>query len=136
MRRFISLAVLSIVSACDISESIPELQFFLNKEWRAEKVTVNGQTQDDKEVSNYRISLKDDFTFEETYFDGSLRMGEWSLDNNATILVLSYDTGYEIEFLIIEVQIRQLVLRALRSNDKIGSGSGLDILYYLVPVRA
>ena len=129
----ISVFILILLSAgCEIIGEIPELSFFLNKEWRLESVSVNGSDVVDVDISGYRIRLNKDFTFNETGIEGAENSGIWQLDNNATILEMEYENGVEIKYLIIDLQIRQLVLRVIQSEEKIGS---LDILYNLVPVK-
>ncbi len=121
-----------LLTGCEITGEIPELAYFLNKEWRLESVTVNGSDVVDVDISGYRIQLNKDFTFNETGTEGSESSGVWQLDNNATILAMEYESGMEIKYLIINLQIRKLDLRVIQSEDKIGS---LDILYSLVPVK-
>ncbi|MCH7515406.1 MAG: hypothetical protein IH947_15920 [Bacteroidetes bacterium] len=129
----ISVFILILLPAgCEIIGEIPELSFFLNKEWRLESVSVNGSDVVDVDISGYRIRLNKDFTFNETGIEGAENSGIWQLDNNATILAMEYENGVEIKYLIIDLQIRQLVLRVIQSEEKIGS---LDILYNLVPVK-
>ena len=129
----ISVFILILLPAgCEIIGEIPELSFFLNKEWRLESVSVNGSDVVDVDISGYRIRLNKDFTFNETGIEGAENSGIWQLDNNATILEMEYENGVEIKYLIIDLQIRQLVLRVIQSEEKIGS---LDILYNLVPVK-
>ena len=129
----ISVFILRLLPAgCEIIGEIPELSFFLNKEWRLESVSVNGSDVVDVDISGYRIRLNKDFTFNETGIEGAENSGIWQLDNNATILAMEYENGVEIKYLIIDLQIRQLVLRVIQSEEKIGS---LDILYNLVPVK-
>ena len=129
----ISVFILILLPAgCEIIGEIPELSFFLNKEWRLESVSVNGSDVVDVDISGYRIRLNKDFTFNETGIEGAENSGIWQLDNNATILAMEYENGVEVKYLIIDLQIRQLVLRVIQSEEKIGS---LDILYNLVPVK-
>ena len=119
-------------SSCEITGEVPEIDFFLNKVWRLEKVTLGGQPETDVDISLYRLELKDDFTFYEVGIEGAEREGAWELVNNGTILNLNYDDGPPLRFLILDLQIRTLVLRVLQSEEKIGS---LDIQYHLEPVK-
>lgn len=134
-------AILFIISfvGCTITEEVPKTEYFLFKEWRLEKVTINGQLSAEA-IENYRIELKEDFTFEETGVDGEEYAGTWSLDNNGTIIELSgtywsIDLECEVvEFLIVDIQLRELIVRPLKGCDKLGAGN-LDIIFYLVPVK-
>lgn len=135
MKKFIYISILFIgylVNGCSISGEFPEREFFLNKQWKIEKVAVSGQQDSQTDLSFYRIMLNEDFTFEETSIEGEENEGVWLLDNNGTILVLAYESGVELKYLVVELQIRKLVLRVLQADDKIGS---LDILYFMVPVK-
>ena len=82
--------LLGSLSGCEISGEIPELNYFLNREWKLEKVTVNGLEDTDVDLSPYRLQLNEDFTFNETSIKGNELEGTWRLDNNATILTLEY----------------------------------------------
>ena len=128
----LTLLSIALFSGCEISGEIPELDFFLNKEWKIEKVTVNGLDQTDEDLSLYRLQLNEDLTFSETSIPGNQQAGTWSLDNNGTILTLEYEDGSELRFIISDIQIRSLVLSVIQSEDKIGS---LDIVYHLIPVK-
>ncbi len=135
------VAILFIISfvRCTITEEVPKTEYFLFKEWRLEKVTINSQLSTEA-TENYRIELKEDFTFEEIGVDGEEYAGTWSLDNNGTIIELSgtywsIDLECEVvEFLIVDIQLRELIVRPLKGCDKLGAGN-LDIIFYLVPVK-
>ena len=126
------LTISVLFSGCEIAGEIPELQYFLNKEWKLEKVVVNGKEETDVGLSQYRLQLNEDLTFNETSIRGVEVEGNWRLDNNATILILEYPDDSEFGFIIVELQIRNLTMRVIQSEAKIGS---LDILYYMIPVR-
>ena len=133
LKIFIVIIPIVLLSGCEITGEIPELDYFLNKQWKLEKVVVNGKRETDVDLSLYRLQLNDDFTFKEISIRGEETEGTWRLDNNATILVLTYPDESEFGFIIIELQIRNLVLRVIQSETKIGS---LDILYHMVPVKS
>ena len=136
--RFISIFIFSAIlmiggfGGCEITGEIPELQYFLNKEWKLEKVVVNGKEETDVDLSLYRLQLNENLTFNETSIKGNEVEGTWRLDNNATILTLEYPDGREFGFIIVDLQIRNLVMRVIQSEEKIGS---LDILYHMIPVK-
>jgi len=122
-----------ILAGCEITGEVPELNYFLNRQWKLEKVVVNGKQETEVDLSLYRLRLNDDFTFKEISIRGVETEGAWRVDNNATILVLEYPDDSEFGFIIVELQIRTLVLRVIQSESKIGS---LDILYHMVPVKS
>ena len=124
--------IVVLSSGCEITGEIPELDYFLNKEWKLEKVIVNGKEEIDVDLSLYRLQLNRDLTFKESSITGVELEGTWRLDNNATILILEYPDESEFGFIIVELQIRNLTMRVIQSEDKIGS---LDILYYMIPVK-
>ena len=123
---------LPFLNGCEISGDVPELNYFLNREWKIEKVVVNGREETDEDLYLYRLQLKDDYTFTETSIKGNEQEGTWRLDNNATILTLEYADGSEFGFILVEIQIRNLLMRVIQSEEKIGS---LDIVYHLIPVK-
>ncbi len=133
------LLVFIVLVGCTVSEEAPGTEFFLFKEWKLEKVTVNGQLSTEP-IENYRIELKEDFTFTETGVDGEKYSGIWSLRNNSTIVELNgtyWSIALEceqVEFLIVDLQLRELVVRPIKGCDKLGAGN-LDIIFYLVPVK-
>ncbi len=138
MKRYL-IGITIVLFGCTVSEDAPKTEYFLFKEWKLEKVTVNGQLSTEP-IENYRIELKEDFTFTETGVDGEQYSGIWSLDNNSTILELN-GTYWAIEleceevaFLIVDLQLRELVVRPIKGCDKLGAGN-LDIIFYLVPVK-
>ena len=129
---YVCLITVILSSGCEITGEIPELVYFLNKEWKLEKVVVNGKEETDVDLSLYRLQLNRDLTFKESSITGVELEGTWRLDNNATILILQYPDESEFGFIIVELQIRNLTMRVIQSEDKIGS---LDILYYMIPVK-
>jgi hypothetical protein len=130
--NYIMLMVVVVSSGCEITGEIPELQYFLNKEWKLDKVVVNGKEEIGDDLSQYRLRLNEDLTFQETSIRGVEVEGTWRLDNNASILILEYPDDSEFGFIIVELQIRNLTMRVIQSEEKIGS---LDILYYMIPVK-
>ena len=129
---YLCFITLIFFSGCEITGEIPELDYFLNKEWKLEKVVVNGKEETDVDLSQYRLQLNKDLTFQETSIRGVEVEGTWRLDNNASILILEYPDDSEFGFIIVELQIRNLTLRVIQSEEKIGS---LDIVYYMIPVK-
>ena len=126
-------ASVSLISGCEISGEIPEIRYFLNNTWKLDKVEVNGVTETDVDLSLYRLRLNDDLTFREVSIKGEETEGTWRLDNNASVLILEYPDETEFGFIIVELQIRNLTMRVIQSEEKIGS---LDIKYYLIPVKS
>lgn len=133
-RIFLCTMVLAMVAlnGCEINGEVPEIQYFLNKVWKLQKVIVNGNEDTSVDLSLYRLRLNEDLTFQETSIRGVEVEGTWRLDNNASILILEYPDDSEFGFIIVELQIRNLTMRVIQSEDKIGS---LDILYYMIPVK-
>jgi hypothetical protein len=135
MKKYIYISILFIgylITGCSITGEFPDAEYFLNKQWKIEKVAVSGQMDTQTDLSLYRIQLNKDYTFEETSIEGVENVGVWQLDNNGTVLTLEYESGEELQYLVVELQIRKLILRVLQSDNKIGS---LDILYFMVPVK-
>lgn len=138
MKRLTGL-LLILLLGCTISEDAPSTEYFLFKQWRLEKVTINGD-RSTEDVSAYRILLMEDFTFVETGVDGMEYDGTWTLSENATIVELNGTFWSQelscpvVEFLIVELQLRELKVRPLKGCDKLGAGN-LDIIYHLVPVK-
>jgi len=138
-RILIILGFLISFAGCSIDEDAPGTEYFLFKQWRLEKVTINGALSAE-DIAPYRIELMEDFTFEETGVDENEYTGTWTLDNNGTILELSgtyWSIGLgceQVEFLIVDLQLRELIVRPLKGCDKLGAGN-LDIIFYLVPVK-
>lgn len=120
-----------VIQSCGVTEDIPNIEFFLNKEWKMTKVEVNKLPVTD-DLSLYRLQLNDDFTFAETYFEGAEFSGNWQLDNNGTVLVLIRESGDQFKFIIANVGVRVLQLSVIQEDFKDGS---LEIDYFLEPVR-
>ena len=139
MRQLLTIVSIAILTSCTISGEIPRTEYFLFKEWRLDKVTVNGD-ESTEDVSQYRVQLMEDFTFVETGVDGNSYEGAWSIDDNGNIIAMEgtfWATELEcviVEFLVLDLQLRQLKVRPLKGCDKLGAGN-LDIVYYLVPVK-
>lgn len=128
----VMVLILIALQGCQINGEIPQIQYFLNKTWKLQKVVVNGKQETGVDLSSYRLRLNEDLTFQETSITGVEVEGTWRLDNNASILILEYPDDSEFGFIIVELQIRNLTMRVIQSEDKIGS---LDILYYMTPVK-
>jgi hypothetical protein len=139
MKYLLTIVCIALLTCCTISGEVPSTEYFLFKEWRLDKVTVNG-IESSEDVSSYRVALQDDFTFVETGVDGQAYEGTWALKNNGKLIEMEgtyWSIELEcaiVEFLIVDIQLRELEVRPLKGCDKLGSGN-LDIIYFLVPVK-
>jgi len=126
------------LQACTVDViQVSEIEFFIAKEWKITTVYSDGQPQteedmlaDDK-LENYRLDIKDDFTFERTWFDGSKTAGTWQLTSGLSQLVLFAGEPHEERWLLIDLKLRRLEMRLLQEPTK----PQLDIRYELEPVR-
>ena len=137
-----SLMLAFLIVSCETQEIlVSEIEFFIAKEWKIESVVVNGEIQSDKiiqvdnpthSLSFYRLTLNEDFTFTQTGIDGETGSGVWSLTSGLTQLVLFVDDPREVNYLLLNLEIRSLEMRALQDDFKNGQ---LDIRYNLKPVK-
>jgi len=112
--------------------NISEIEFFIAKEWKIESVIVNGQTVTDTDLSKYRLSLNDDFTFKRITIDGQEEAGIWKLTAGLSQIVLFVDDPREESYLLLDLEVRRLEMRLLQESFKDGQ---LDIRYILQPVK-
>jgi hypothetical protein len=137
-----SLILAFLIVSCETQEIlVSEIEFFIAKDWKIESVVVNGEVQSDKiiqadnpthSLSFYRLTLNEDFTFTQTGIDGETGSGVWALTSGLTQLVLFVDDPREVNYLLLNLEIRRLEMRALQDDFKNGQ---LDIRYTLEPVK-
>lgn len=129
----ISLMLMVTFSFCTSEDiNISEIEFFIAKEWKIESVIVNGQTVTDTDLSKYRLSLNDDFTFKRITIDGQEEAGIWKLTAGLSQIVLFVDDPREESYLLLDLEVRRLEMRLLQESFKDGQ---LDIRYILQPVK-
>ena len=137
-----SLILAFLIVSCETQEIlVSEIEFFIAKDWKIESVVVNGEVQSDEiiqaahpthSLSFYRLTLNEDFTFNQTGIDGETGSGVWTLTSGLTQLVLFVDDPREVNYLLLNLEIRSLEMRALQDDFKNGQ---LDIRYTLEPVK-
>ncbi len=121
------------LTGCTTTEiTVSEIEFFIVKEWRINQVFVNGQEVTDTDLSQYRLNLKDDFSFTRTTIDGQEEAGNWQLTAGLSQIVLFVNEPKEESYLLLNLEIRQLEMRLLQESWKQGE---LDIRYLLEPVK-
>ena len=98
----------------------PDDSFFISKTWRMSEVLVNGASDPNVDISNYKLTLNQDNTFVRINFDGEEEQGNWNLGSSGNQLLIFAGTSAEERYLIIELQIRLLELQLTQSNRKTG----------------
>jgi len=119
-----------ILLGCETGE-IPDLSFFLSREWKMVEVYVDG-VEADVDKSLYRLRIKQDRTVTRINFDGTETQGSWDFANGFNQLVLFTDAPFPEQYLILNLQIRRLELQAVQSDNKVGS---TEFRYVLEPIR-
>jgi len=136
------LMLAALISGCETQEIVvPEIEFFIAKEWKIDKFSINGKVMEASEmdpgdlISPYRLKLKDDFTFTQTYIDGTIGKGNWALKAGFSQLILSFtNSGDEISYLINTLEVRQLDVTLMQGIKDNQTGTW-DYRYILVPIR-
>ena len=137
-----SLTTILLISGCNVEIiEVSEIEFFIAKDWKLDAVYEYGVQQNDDDldpgesISNYRLRLKDDFTYTRTNLDGSESAGEWALLSGLTQLVL-FENELEIERWLVNLEPRELELKLQEIPEKVdGQGFNIDLRYILIPVR-
>ena len=88
LKNLLILGVFLLPVSCEVSViEVTEIEFFLAKEWRIVEYSRSGELQTNEilaaenrgELENYRLHLKEDFTFTRTDLLGNVDSGTWSL---------------------------------------------------------
>ena len=128
----ISITLVVMVPACDIQEiAVSEIEFFIARDWKINAVFQDGELVTDTDLTQYRLDLKDDFTFTRLSISGQESEGTWQLTSGLTQVVLFVDEPHEERWLLLDLEIRRLEMRLLQLPDK----PQLDIRYILEPVK-
>ena len=61
----IILLVAITLQGCEINGEVPGAEYFLNKVWKIDKVVVNGLEETNVDLTVYRLTFNEDFTFDE-----------------------------------------------------------------------
>ena len=137
----LSFMLVVILPGCETQEIlVPEIEFFIAKEWRMDKFYGNGRLLTDADlvsgdmITTYRLNLKDDFTFTRIYFDGTTEGGDWALTAGLSQLILFVNESREESYLLLNLEVRQLEISLLQELKENQSGQW-DIRYILVPIR-
>lgn len=130
-----------MLASCETQEIlVPEIEFFLSKEWRLEEAYRGDDlyTSTGEDLSLYRLKLNEDFTYEKTDVFGQLKKGNWVLRSGLTQLILDDpNPSNAAHYLIIDLRIRRLELRQIPSTQSGGRVSEVNLAarYILVPVK-
>lgn len=132
-----TIALLSLTSfvlySCETTIiEVNEIEFFITKTWKINKVIVNGEQVNDTDLSLYRLDLKDDFSFARITVDGVEESGNWKLTAGLSQIVLFVGEPKEERYLLIDLKVRQMEIKVLQESFKQGE---LDIRYFLEPVK-
>lgn len=111
---------------------VNEVEFFITKTWKIETVIVNGEEVIDTDLTQYRLELKDDFTFTRITIDGKEETGDWKLTAGLSQIILFVGDPREERYLLIDLKVRQMEIKLLQESFKEGE---LDIRYFLEPVK-
>lgn len=111
---------------------VNEVEFFITKTWKIETVIVNGEEVIDTDLTQYRLELKDDFTFTRITIDGKEETGDWKLTAGLSQIILFVGDPREERYLLIDLKVRQMEIKLLQESFKQGE---LDIRYFLEPVK-
>jgi hypothetical protein len=135
--RIISMALLLLTIivfvGCETTViEVNEIEFFITKNWKIESVIVNGDVITDTDLTQYRLELKDDFTFNRTTIEGVEDVGEWKLTAGLSQLVLFVGDPREERYLLLDLKVRKMEIKLLQDSFKQGE---LDIRYFLEPVK-
>lgn len=130
MRKTAFILILFVCFSCGSTEE-PEFSFFLSKEWKMVKVLINGE-ENTLDKSLYRLQLNEDLSMRRVNFDGSVQEGDWALENGNNQLILLSNSNNPERYLIVDLQIRRMVLQVVLSDNKIGA---TEYRYILEPTR-
>lgn len=111
---------------------VNEAEFFITKNWKIESVILNGDEVTDTDLTQYRLELKDDFTFNRITIDGIDESGDWKLTAGLSQIVLFVGNPKEERYLLLDLKVRQMEIKLLQESFKQGE---LDIRYFLEPVK-
>ena len=111
---------------------VNEVEFFITKIWKIEEVIVNGETVTDTDLAQYRLELKDDFTFNRVTIGGIEESGNWKLTAGLSQIVLFVGDPREERYLLLDLKVRQMEIKLLQLSIKPGE---IDIRYFLEPVK-
>lgn len=143
-KHFLTLtaSLLLFMTACETQEIlISEIEFFIAKEWKLDKLIGNGVEQTDEiiqvdypshSLGFYRLKLNEDFTFVRTGVNNITLNGTWTLSAGLSQLRLTFEDGREEHYLLLDLEVRRLEMRVLQDPNKLGE---LDIRYILEPVK-
>lgn len=137
INRLKSMAILFLVMflfhGCETTViEVNEVEFFITKNWKIESVIVNGEKVTNVDLTQYRLELKDDFTFNRTTVHGVEESGDWKLTAGLSQIVLFVGDPREERYLLIDLKVRQMEVKLLQESFKQGE---LDIRYFLEPVK-
>lgn len=137
LAQFNTIALLSltilVLHSCETTIiEVNEIEFFITKTWKINKVVVNGEQVTDTDLSLYRLDLKDDFTFTRITIDGKEEAGDWKLTAGLSQIILFVGEPREERYLLIDLKVRQMEIKVLQESFKQGE---LDIRYFLEPVK-
>lgn len=133
--KIMAIVLLSpfIFSGCETTViEVNEVEFFITKTWKIETVIVNGEEVIDTDLTQYRLELKDDFTFTRITIDGKEETGDWKLTAGLSQIILFVGDPREERYLLIDLKVRQMEIKLLQESFKEGE---LDIRYFLEPVK-
>lgn len=133
IRIALVLLVSFLFTGCETTViEVNEVEFFITKNWKIESVIVNGEEVTDTDLTQYRLELKDDFTFTRTTIDGKEEAGDWKLTAGLSQIILFVGDPREERYLLIDLKVRQMEIKLLQESFKQGE---LDIRYFLEPVK-
>ena len=132
--KYLAFIILIPMGSCQLTTDAeaPDEEFFLSREWRIQKVIVNGSEVTDVDLSQYLLRLNSDGTFFRRGIEGNDENGNWGLNSNVTQMILFVGEINEERYFIIDLQIRTLELQLIQDSDKTGS---LEIRYILEAIR-
>lgn len=133
--KIMAIVLLSpfIFNGCETTViEVNEVEFFITKTWKIETVIVNGEEVIDTDLTQYRLELKDDFTFTRITIDGKEEKGDWKLTAGLSQIILFVGDPREERYLLIDLKVRQMEIKLLQESFKEGE---LDIRYFLEPVK-
>lgn len=120
IKCIIILSIFLLPASCEVSViEVTEIEFFLAKEWRIVEYSRSGEVQTNEILAadnrgileNYRLNLKDDFTFTRVDLMGEEDSGTWSLVSGLTQLILdSPEPDKPRRWLIVDLEVRRLEL--------------------------
>ena len=136
LKYLLILGIFLLPASCEVSViEVTEIEFFLAKEWRIVEYSRSGEVQTNDllaaenrgQLENYRLNLKDDFTFIRTDLLGNQDSGNWSLVSGLTQLILdSTAPDKPRRWLIVDLEVRRLELDLITGELPGGRTAGQE----------